>query len=132
MSAATQCKKPHLKRLKTKGVTTIYIPAGTRWSLSYFEICSSWVPPPWYSPFVRLSENSDFGSISGTHSESSRRSWKLRFIFQGRAFLPLASCTKTSSKFQPVKMLWMTQAGPATSKGRPRRWGSSPTPVAVL
>ena len=60
---------------------------------------------PLYSPFVQLSENSDFGSTSGNRSESSRRSWKLRFLFRASSIHSLALCTKTSSKFLSVKKL---------------------------
>ena len=67
---------------------------------------------PLYSPFVRLSENSDFRSTSGTHSESSRRSWKLRFLFHPSSIHSLALCTKTSSKLLSVKKLPMAQAVP--------------------
>ena len=70
---------------------------------------------PLYDPFVRFSENSDFGSNSGTHSKSSGRSWKLRFLFRASPIHSLALCTKTSSKFLFVKKLPVAQSVPPKS-----------------
>ena len=72
---------------------------------------------PLYSPFVRLSENADFGSNSGTHSESSGRSWKLRFLFLARFRHALSKSLRTNSLFPSVKKLSMGhQVPPKTHK----------------
>ena len=72
---------------------------------------------PLYSPFVRLLENSDFGSTSGTHSESSRRSWKLRFLLHPPLIHARSFFVRINSKFPFVKKLSCRQQNvPKTHK----------------
>ena len=65
---------------------------------------------PLYTPFVRLSENSDFGSTSGTQSESSGRSWKLRFLFVARFRHARPNGVGISPQFSSVKQIFLSQA----------------------
>ena len=59
-------------------------------------------------------ENSDFGSTSGTHSESSRRSWKLRFLFLARfRHARPDSVGIISPQFPFVKQIFLSQAVPS-------------------
>ena len=87
---------------------------------------------PLYSPFVRLSENADFGSNFGTHSESSRRSWKLRFFFLARFRHARSDGVATSPQFLFVKQIFLSRALPPKTHKSYRSSGRDQTCTQAL
>ena len=87
---------------------------------------SSSTPKTVYYHFIaHLYDFGPFGSISGTPSESSRGSWKLRLIFQGRAFPPLLSLKPARNSNSLKSYVWPKQdLQKPTNPTVAREWGT--------